>query len=122
MKKFLLVMSIICVLTIAMATVAYATGSPSPTDAPAAAPSATNSVAQIIQDGFDKVKTQTEEIVFDVVLWVLIAATIIFLLVKIVSAVLAHRQGAGFSVFPIIAAAVILILLLVLPRALWALL
>ena len=111
-------MSIICVLTIAMATVAYATGSPSPTDAPAA----TNSVAQIIQDGFDKVKTQTEEIVFDVVLWVLIAATIIFLLVKIVSAVLAHRQGAGFSVFPIIAAAVILILLLVLPRALWALL
>ena len=122
MKKFLLVMSIICVLTIAMATVAYATGSPSPTDAPAAAPSATNSVAQIIQDGFDKVKTQTEEIVFDVVLWVLIAATIIFLLVKIVFAVLAHRQGAGFSVFPIIAAAVILILLLVMPRALWALL
>ena len=115
MKKVLLIMSIVCVLTFAMATVAYATGTP-------ASPAPTDSVSKVIQDGFETVKVQAEEILFNVVLWVLIAATIIFLIVKIVGAVITYRQGAGVSVFPIVAAVVVLILLLVVPRALWALL
>ena len=117
MKKVLLVLSIVFVLTFAMATVAYATGASA---APAPAP--TNSVSQVIQDGFDEVKVQAKEIVFNVVVWALLAADIVFILYKGVAAFISYRQGAGVNALPIIGGVVVLILLLIIPEALWALL
>ena len=112
MKKVLLVLSIVLVLTFAMASVAYATGEPAP---------ATDSVSKVITYGFNEVKAQTEDIVFDVVLWICIAITVIWLIVSIVKALVSYRQGSGFSAFQIVLAVVVLILLLTVPEALWKL-
>ena len=110
MKKVLLVLSIVLVLTFAMASVAYATGEPAP---------ATDSVSKVITDGFNEVKAQTKNIVFDVVLWILRAIVIVFLIARIVIAAVARRRGEGIEFTSIIAAGVVLVLLFVLPEALW---
>lgn len=114
MKKVLLVLSIVLVLTFAMASVAYATGA-----VPVPSPAATSSVSQVITDGFNEVKTQTKNIVFDVVLWILRAIVIVFLIARIVIAAVARRRGEGIEFTSIIAAGVVLVLLFVLPEALW---
>ena len=113
MKKVLLVLSIVLVLTFAFAGVAYATDAP--------APAATDSVSKVITDGFNEVKVQTEEIVFDVVIWICVAITVIWLIVSIVKALVSYRQGNGFNAFQIVLAVAVLILLLTVPEALWAL-
>lgn len=111
MKKVLLVLSIVLVLTFAFAGVAYATEAP--------APAATDSVSKVITDGFNEVKAQTKNIVFDVVLWILRAIVIVFLIARIVIAAVARRRGEGIEFTSIIAAGVVLVLLFVLPEALW---
>lgn len=113
MKKVVLVLTIVMCLTVTMATTVFATeASPSPTD----------SVSKVITDGFEVVKVQAKEIVFNVVIWVLIAADIVYLIIKTVTAIMSYRQGQGFNAIPIIAAAAVLVLLIVIPEALWALL
>lgn len=114
MKKVLLVMSIILVLTFAMATVAYATGA-SP------APSPTNSVANVIVDGFGEVKNQTKTIFFDVVVWALRAIAVIVLIVFIATAGISKHKGESINFAPIIITLVVLILLIVIPEAAWKL-
>ena len=68
-------MSIVFVLTFAMATVAYATGA-SP------APSPTNSVSKVITDAVEPVKTQAKEIFFNVIAWFIRAGLAIGLFIK----------------------------------------
>lgn len=114
MKKVLLVMSIILVLTFAMATVAYATGA-SP------APSPTNSVGQVVKDVFGEVKTQAEDIVFDVIVWSLRVIGIVVLLVCIAMAGISHRKHESINFAPIVITFVVLLVLFILPEALWKL-
>lgn len=114
MKKVLLVMSIVFVLTFAMATVAYATGA-----SPAPAP--TNSVSQVINDAFGEVKTQAENIIFNVVVWSLRVIGIVVLLVFIVLAGISHRKHESINFAPLVIIFIVLLLLFILPEALWAL-
>ena len=112
MKKVLLVLSIVFVLTFAMATVAYATG---------ASPSPTNSVSQVIIDSIEPVKTQAKEIFFNVIAWFIRAGLAIGIFVKGFGAVMAHRQGAAVSVWPIVLLVVGLIISFPLADLLWGL-
>ena len=114
MKKVLLVMSIVFVLTFAMATVAYATGA-SP------APSPTNSVSQVIIDSIEPVKTQAKEIFFNVIAWFIRAGLAIGIFVKGFGAVTAHRQGGAVSLWPIVLLVVGLIISFPLADLLWGL-
>ena len=110
MKKVLLVMSIVFVLTFAMASVAYATG---------ASPAPTNSVSQVITGAVDEVKAQTETIFFDVIVWSLRAIGVIVLIVFIAMAGITKHKGENINFVPIVVTFVILVVLFVLPEALW---
>lgn len=112
MKKVLLVMSIVFVLTFAMATVAYATGA-----SPAPAP--TNSVSQVITGAVDEVKAQTETIFFDVIVWALRAIGVIVLIVFIAMAGITKHKGENINFVPIVVTFVVLVVLFILPEALW---
>ena len=114
MKKVLLVMSIVFVLTFAMATVAYATGASA---APAPAP--TNSVSQVITGAVDEVKAQTETIFFDVIVWALRAIGVIVLIVFIAMAGITKHKGENINFVPIVVTFVVLVVLFILPEALW---
>lgn len=115
------ILAILSIATLAMPVLAAET--PAPPPAPTFSTSAEpGSVASVVEDVANEVKSQAKVIVFNVVVWALIAGTIVFLIAKIVMAVLAYKQGAGFSLAPIIGAVVVLIVLLVLPGALWKLL
>ena len=116
MKKVLLVLSIVFVLTFAMATVAYATGASA---APAPAP--TNSVSQVIIDSIEPVKTQAKEIFFNVIAWFIRAGLAICIFIKGGGAVMAHRQGGAVSVWPIVLLVVGLIISFPLADLLWGL-
>lgn len=114
MKKVLVVLSAIFILTIAMATVAYATGTP-------AAPSPTNSVSQVIIDSVEPVKTQAKEIFFNVVVWAARAITVIVLFVFIAMAGISKHNNESVNITRIVVAFVILIILIVIPEAIWQL-
>lgn len=114
MKKVLLVMSIVFVLTFAMATVAYATGA-SP------APSPTNSVSKVITDAVEPVKTQAKEIFFNVIAWFIRAGLAIGLFIKAGGAVMSHRQNGAVTVWPIVLLLVGLIISFPLADLLWGL-
>lgn len=116
MKKVLLVLSIVLVLTFAFAGVAYATdGVPEPV------PTA-NSVADVIVDATDEVKSQAKTIFFEVVVWFGRAALAVMIFVLSCKAGVEHKHGGAVSVWPIVLLVVLLIASFPLANTLWGLL